>query len=152
MPSRDNRADSVISSVYLDLQSASKQARAFIAQVEEGADLTPKFDDDRRIVCVTTAADDGEVLMLGYMNRDALEKTMLTGEAHYWSRSRQKLWCIGATRSLVQWVEEMRIDDDQDAIWLRVRLSSPGASCHVGYPRASIDGCQSRHRAIRVTN
>jgi phosphoribosyl-AMP cyclohydrolase len=75
--------------------------------------------------------------MLGYMNREALEKTILTGEAYYWSRSRQVLWHKGATSGLVQRVVEMRIDDDQDALWLRVALAAGAqcgpASCHVGY-------------------
>lgn len=70
--------------------------------------------------------------MLGYMNAEALVKTITTGEAHYWSRSRKVLWHKGATSGLVQKVVEMRIDDDQDAVWLRVDI--PGdASCHVGY-------------------
>ncbi len=70
--------------------------------------------------------------MLGYMNAEALRKTIETGEAHYWSRSRQVLWHKGATSGLVQTVTEIRIDDDQDAVWLRVTI--PGdASCHVGY-------------------
>ncbi len=107
--------------------------RTSIEQVEEGRELAPRFDSDGLIACVTTAADSGEVLMLGYMNREALEKTIQTGEAHYWSRSRKKLWHKGATSGLVQVVEEMRIDDDQDAIWLRVRVAGSGASCHVGY-------------------
>ncbi|WP_243632476.1 phosphoribosyl-AMP cyclohydrolase [Parazoarcus communis] len=97
--------------------------RTSIEQVEEGTELAPKFDQDGLIACVTTAADSGDVLMLGYMNREALEKTIQTGEAHYWSRSRQKLWHKGASSGLVQKVEEMRIDDDQDAVWLRVRVS-----------------------------
>ena len=84
------------------------------------------------IPCVTTAASSGEVLMLGYMNAEALKKTILTGEAHYYSRSRKVLWHKGATSGLVQKVLELRIDDDQDAVWLRVDI--PGdASCHVGY-------------------
>ncbi|WP_437881226.1 phosphoribosyl-AMP cyclohydrolase [Pseudomonas sp. LRF_L74] len=111
--------------------------RVSIEQVEEGHELAPKFDRDGLIACVTTDAGSGEVLMLGYMNREALEKTIQTGEAHYWSRSRQVLWRKGETSGLVQRVEEMRIDDDQDAIWLRVALSaghqSKPASCHVGY-------------------
>ncbi|HCF1774333.1 TPA: phosphoribosyl-AMP cyclohydrolase [Pseudomonas aeruginosa] len=107
--------------------------RTSIEQVEEGQELAPRFDEHGLIVCVTTAADSGEVLMLGYMNREALEKTIQTGEAHYWSRSRKTLWHKGATSGLVQAVEEMRIDDDQDAIWLRVRVAGSGASCHVGY-------------------
>jgi phosphoribosyl-AMP cyclohydrolase len=106
--------------------------RVTIEQVEEGTELAPKFDAEGLIPCVTTAAGSGEVLMLGYMNAEALEKTIATGEAHYWSRSRKVLWHKGATSGLVQKVVEMRIDDDQDAVWLRVEI--PGdASCHVGY-------------------
>ena len=106
--------------------------RVTIEQVEEGTDLAPKFDGDGLIACVTTAANTGEVLMLGYMNAEALERTIATGEAHYWSRSRKVLWHKGATSGLVQKVVEMRIDDDQDAVWISVAI--PGdASCHVGY-------------------
>lgn len=112
-------------------------SRTSIEQVEEGQDLAPKFDADGLIACVTTEAETGEVLMLGYMNREALEKTILTGEAHYWSRSRQVLWHKGATSGLVQKVVEIRIDDDQDAVWLRVAVAAgthcEPASCHVGY-------------------
>lgn len=108
-------------------------ARVSVEQVEEGFALAPKFDVDGLIPCVTTAADTGEVLMLGYMNSEALRRTIATGEAHYWSRSRQRLWRKGATSGLVQEVVEMRIDDDQDAVWLRVRVAGSGASCHVGY-------------------
>jgi phosphoribosyl-AMP cyclohydrolase len=107
-------------------------SRLTIEQVEEGRELAPKFDEHGLIACVTTSASTGEVLMLGYMNAEALKKTILTGEAHYWSRSRQVLWHKGATSGLVQKVVELRIDDDQDAVWLRVDI--PGdASCHVGY-------------------
>lgn len=106
--------------------------RVSIEQVEEGNELAPKFDAEGLIPCVTTSADSGEVLMLGYMNEEALTKTIETGEAHYFSRSRGVLWHKGATSGLVQKVIEMRIDDDQDAVWLRVSI--PGdASCHVGY-------------------
>ena len=108
-------------------------ARTTIEQVEEGLALAPKFDADGLIPCVTTDADTGEVLMLGFMNNEALRKTIATGEAHYWSRSRRCLWHKGATSGLVQEVVEMRIDDDQDAVWLRVRIAGSGASCHVGY-------------------
>ena len=106
--------------------------RTSVEQVEEGADLAPKFDADGLIPCITTAANTGEVLMLGYMNEEALKKTIVTGEAHYWSRSRQVLWHKGATSGLVQKVTELRIDDDQDAVWLKVAVAG-GASCHVGY-------------------
>lgn len=106
--------------------------RVSIEQVEEGTELAPKFDEHGLIACITTDHKSGEVLMLGYMNAEALQKTIATGEAHYWSRSRQVLWHKGATSGLVQTVREMRIDDDQDAVWLRVEI--PGdASCHVGY-------------------
>jgi len=106
--------------------------RVSVEQVEEGTALAPRFDADGLIPVVTTDALSGEVLMLGYMNADALERTIATGEAHYWSRSRQCLWHKGATSGFVQKVAEMRIDDDQDAVWLRVRIEG-GASCHVGY-------------------
>lgn len=112
-----------------DVEFASRRT---IEQVEEGHELAPKFDADGLIPCVTTAAGSGEVLMLGYMNAEALRRTIATGEAHYWSRSREVLWHKGATSGLVQKVVELRIDDDQDAVWLRVDI--PGdASCHVGY-------------------
>lgn len=105
--------------------------RTSIFQVEEGAELAPKFHDGL-IPVVTTAAASGEVLMMGVMTPEALQLTIETGEAHYWSRSRQCLWHKGATSGLIQRVVEMRIDDDQDAIWLRVEVAG-GASCHVGY-------------------
>ena len=108
-------------------------ARLTVEQVEESQDLAPKFDADGLIACITTDAESGEVLMLGYMNADALQRTIATGEAHYWSRSRQCLWHKGAISGLVQEVVEMRIDDDQDAVWLRVQVAGSGASCHVGY-------------------
>lgn len=106
--------------------------RVSVEQVEEGSQLAPKFDSDGLIPVVTTAADGGEVLMHAYMNAEALARTIASGEAWYWSRSRQCLWHKGATSGLVQTVVEMRIDDDQDAIWLRVRVAGD-ASCHVGY-------------------
>ena len=108
------------------------QARKTIEQVEESNDLAPKFDDRGLITVVTTDATSGEVLMQGYMNAEALQLTIKTGEAHYYSRSRQVLWHKGATSGLVQTVRELLIDDDQDCIWLRVDVAG-GASCHVGY-------------------
>ena len=108
------------------------QARTSVEQVEEGNDLAPKFDERGLITAVTTDADSGELLMQGYMNAEALQRTIATGEAHYWSRSRQVLWHKGATSGLVQTVRELLIDDDQDCIWLRVDVAG-GASCHVGY-------------------
>lgn len=106
--------------------------RLSVKQVEEGAELAPRFDEHGLIPCITTAAKTGEVLMLGYMNAEALKRTIATGEAHYWSRSRQVLWHKGGTSGLVQRVVEMRMDDDQDAVWLKVDVVGD-ASCHVGY-------------------
>ena len=113
--------------------SSSFATRTSVEQVEEGLVLAPKFDNDGLVPCITTDVNSGEVLMLGYMNSEALQQTISTGEAYYWSRSRQCLWHKGATSGLVQEVVEMRIDDDQDAIWLRVRILGSGSSCHVGY-------------------
>ena len=106
--------------------------RDSVEQVEEGNELAPKFDQDGLIPVVTTDMVSGELLMMGYMNAEAFTKTVETGEAHYWSRSRQCLWHKGATSGLIQKLVEMRIDDDQDAVWLRVDVTG-GASCHVGY-------------------
>lgn len=113
-------------------RDAAFAARESIEQVEEGVELAPKFDRDGLIPVVTTDYDSGEVLMHGYMNGEALKRTMETGEAHYFSRSRKALWHKGATSGFVQRVKAMLIDDDQDAVWLRVEVTG-GASCHVGY-------------------
>ncbi|MEG9862485.1 MAG: phosphoribosyl-AMP cyclohydrolase [Parvularculales bacterium] len=107
--------------------------RTSVEQVEEGHVLAPRFDAEGLIPVITTDAENGDVLMHGYMNSEALEKTIRTGEAHYWSRSRQCLWHKGATSGLLQHVVEIRIDDDQDALWIRVQIDGNGASCHVGY-------------------
>ena len=107
--------------------------RSSIEQVEEGCELAPKFDSQGLIPCVTTDYASGELLMHGYMNAEALRETIRIGEAVYYSRSRKALWHKGATSGLVQKVREMRIDDDQDCIWLRVEVLGGGASCHVGY-------------------
>ena len=108
-------------------------ARDSIEQVEEGDRLAPKFDDNGLLPVVTTDYASGEVLMHGYMNREALARTIDTGDAHYWSRSRRRLWRKGETSGLVQKVRQILIDDDQDAVWLRVEVGGDGASCHVGY-------------------
>ncbi len=108
------------------------EKRKSIEQVEESTELAPKFDQDGLIPVVTTDFSSGEVLMQGYMNEEALKKTINLGEAVYYSRSRQTLWHKGKTSGLVQTVKEIRIDDDQDCVWLRVDVQG-GASCHVGY-------------------
>ncbi len=109
------------------------ETRRSVEQVEEGTELAPRFDADGLIPVVTTDFGTGELLMQGYMNADALARTIETGEAHYFSRSRRVLWHKGATSGLVQHVREMLIDDDQDCVWLRVEVAGNGASCHVGY-------------------
>ncbi len=106
--------------------------RESIFEVEEGKYLSPKFDKEGLIPVVTTDYKTGEVLMHGYMNEEALKKTIETKEVYYWSRSRKILWHKGKTSGFVQKVIEIRIDDDQDSIWLKVDIGD-GASCHVGY-------------------
>ena len=107
--------------------------RVSVEQVEEGNELAPKFDENGLIPVVTTDASSGDVLMLGYQNAEALKLTIETGEAFYFSRSRQEVWHKGQTSGLTQKVKEIRIDDDQDSIWLSVDVGGSGASCHVGY-------------------
>ena len=106
--------------------------RKSIEQVEESTELAPKFDENGLIPVVTTDYSSGEVLMQGYMNEEAFKKTISLGEAIYFSRSRKSLWHKGKTSGLVQKIREIRIDDDQDCVWLRVDVKG-GASCHVGY-------------------
>ena len=108
------------------------EKRKTIEQVEESTELAPKFDQDGLIPVVTTDFNSGEVLMQGYMNEEAFKKTISLGEAVYYSRSRKTLWHKGKTSGLVQNIKEIRIDDDQDCVWLRVDVQG-GASCHVGY-------------------
>lgn len=107
-------------------------ARGTLVEIEEGAQFQPKFDEQGLIPCVTQDADTLEVLMAGVMNAEALALTIETGLAHYWSRSRRKLWRKGEQSGLVQQVARLLIDDDQDCVLLRVRIEG-GASCHVGY-------------------
>ena len=103
-----------------------------IKEVEEGKYLSPKFDENGLIPVITTDSLTGDILMHGYMNDESLKKTIETKEAHYWSRSRKKIWHKGQVSGFVQIVKEIRIDDDQDSVWLSVDIGS-GASCHVGY-------------------
>ena len=102
------------------------------AEVEEGTVLMPRFGPDGLVTCVTTDASSGEVLMVAHMNGEALAKTIASGEAWYWSRSRRELWRKGATSGQTQTVVEMRIDCDQDALWLKVRVGGDGGCCHTG--------------------
>ena len=111
-----------------DKSSFSRPAGS--ADLEEGSALTPKFDADGLVTCVATDAASGEVLMLAHMNAEALAKTIATGEAWYYSRSRRVLWKKGETSGHVQRVVEMRVDCDQDAVWIKVEQVT--AACHTG--------------------
>lgn len=97
---------------------------------DRGLTLNPRWDGAGLITAVTTDVATGEVLMVAHMNADALAATLATGEAHYWSRSRQQLWHKGATSGATQRVVELRIDCDQDAVWLKVEPAGP--ACHTG--------------------
>jgi len=106
--------------------------RISVEQVEEGHDLCPKFDENGLIPVITTDHKTGDILMHGYMNEEAFKKTIETKEAHYFSRSRNAIWHKGKTSGWVQKVKFIRIDDDQDSVWISVDIGD-GASCHVGY-------------------
>ena len=106
--------------------------RISVKEVEEGKNLSPKFDERGLIPVITTDFNTKEVLMHGFMNEEALKKTIETKEVHYFSRSRNKIWHKGKTSGFVQKVKSIRIDDDQDSIWVAVDIGD-GASCHVGY-------------------
>ena len=108
------------------------EERKNIKQVEESTDLAPKFGSDGLIPVVTTDFESGELLMQGYMNKEAFIQTLKLGEAVYYSRSRKSLWHKGKKSGFIQIIKEIRIDDDQDCVWLRVTVNG-GSSCHVGY-------------------
>ena len=101
-------------------------------ELEEGMAFAPRFGADGLVACVTQEAATGDILMLAWMNEEALAQTIATGVAHYWSRSRQILWRKGATSGQTQNVIEMRTDCDQDAVLLRVSVSGDGQACHTG--------------------
>jgi phosphoribosyl-AMP cyclohydrolase len=105
--------------------------RGSTREIEEGAKLAPKFDADGLVTCVTTDAASGELLMVAHMNAEAFGRTIESGEAWYFSRSRTTLWRKGESSGHVQRVTEMRIDCDQDAVWIKVEQAGPGA-CHTG--------------------
>jgi len=107
-------------------------ASTSVAELEESTRLTPRFDAAGLITCIAADAATGEILMLAHMNAEALARTIETGEAHYFSRSRQKLWKKGESSGHTQKVVEIRIDCDQDAVLLRVEMGGTGAACHTG--------------------
>ncbi|MBL8590450.1 MAG: phosphoribosyl-AMP cyclohydrolase [Methylobacteriaceae bacterium] len=100
--------------------------------LEEGAQFTPRFDRDGLIAAIAVDAADGTVLMLAWMNAEALSLTLETGIAHYWSRSRGELWRKGDTSGQLQSVVDLRVDCDQDAVLLRVAVGGDGGACHTG--------------------
>ena len=101
-------------------------------EVEDGTAFTPRFDRDGLVACIAVDARDGQVLMLAHMNAEALARPSETGEAWYWSRSRQELWHKGATSGQIQRIVEMRVDCDQDALLIRVEVGGDGGCCHTG--------------------
>lgn len=101
-------------------------------QLESGSEFLPRFDKDGLIAAIVTDVGSGEVLMFAYMNEDALRLTIETGEAHFWSRSRGKLWLKGETSGNVLAVREMRIDCDQDCVWLKAEVRGEAVACHTG--------------------
>lgn len=103
------------------------------AALERGATLSPRFDTNGLVAAVAQHADTGEVLMLAWMNDEALRLTLDTGQAHYFSRSRGELWKKGETSGQLQDVVELRVDCDQDAVLLKVRPRGDGGACHVGF-------------------
>tara|TARA_E500000081_G_C6041286_1_gene309344 strand:- start:159 stop:617 length:459 start_codon:yes stop_codon:yes gene_type:complete len=107
--------------------------RISIEEVEEGNTFTPKFDENGLIPVITVEDSTSEILMHGYSNSEALLKSIESMEAHYWSRSREKLWKKGETSGLTQSIKKILIDDDQDCLIYRVDIGGLGASCHVGY-------------------
>jgi phosphoribosyl-AMP cyclohydrolase len=100
--------------------------------LEEGDEFAPRFDATGLIVCVTVEAKTREILMVAYMNPEALAKTLETGVAHYWSRSRKSLWRKGDTSGQVQKLLDIRVDCDQDSLLLEVEVGGDGNACHTG--------------------
>ena len=105
--------------------------RGTTREIEEGTALAPRFDRDGLVTCIATDASTGELLMVAHMNAEALRRTIDSGEAWYYSRSRQALWRKGESSGHTQRVAEMRVDCDQDAVWIKVEQAGPGA-CHTG--------------------
>lgn len=106
--------------------------RGDTAAIEQGAEFQPKFDRDGLMAAIVTDAVSGDVLMFAYMNAEALALTISTGVAHFWTRSRQKLWRKGEESGNTLTVTEMRTDCDQDVVWLKVRVEGQGVACHTG--------------------
>jgi len=119
------------------------------AELEGGTVLSPRFGADGLITCITTDFATGEILMVAHMNAESLARTIETGEAWYWSRSRGELWHKGATSGQIQTVKEMRVDCDQDALLLKVQVAGDGGCCHTGrrscfYRKVETSGSEPR--------
>jgi phosphoribosyl-AMP cyclohydrolase len=119
------------------------------AELEEGTVLSPRFGADGLITCITMDFATGEILMVAHMNAESLARTIETGEAWYWSRSRGELWHKGATSGQIQTVREMRVDCDQDALLLKVQVAGDGGCCHTGrrscfYRKVETSGSEPR--------
>lgn len=111
----------------------SDHSKAFFeSDAEEGLEFKPRFDSSGLLTAIVTDARDGALLMVAHMNEEALRLTLETGIAHYWSRSRSSLWKKGETSGNLQKIEEMRVDCDQDALWLKVSVSGDNVTCHTG--------------------
>ncbi len=106
--------------------------RGALYEIEEGKILQVKFDEKGLVPCITQDEQSGEILMLGFMNKEAFANTIHTGLAHYYSRERKNIWRKGEKSGLTQYVKRILIDDDQDCILIKVQVEG-GASCHVGY-------------------
>lgn len=138
----------------MDLPERAFGAPGAKPELELGDRLTPRFDAAGLVTAVVTDAGDGAVLMLAHMNDEALRLTVETGIAHYWSRSRGELWRKGDTSGSLQHVAEIRVDCDQDAIWLKVTVEGSGASCHTGrrscfYRAVPLEGGPAGERRLR---
>jgi phosphoribosyl-AMP cyclohydrolase len=115
-----------------DSASSPFSARGSAADIEQGLDFQPKFDKDGLIAAIVTDADTGTVLMFAWMNAEALRLSLETGVAHFWSRSRGRLWRKGEESGNTLAIREARVDCDQDTIWLRVSVAGAGVACHTG--------------------
>ena len=120
------------------------------AALERGEVIAPRFDANGLIAAIATHADTGEVLMFAWMNAEALERTLATGEAHYFSRSRGELWHKGATSGQIQIVKEIRTDCDQDALLLKVQVAGDGGCCHTGRRSCFYRKVESANGDIRL--
>ena len=126
--------------------------------IQDEQEFRPKFGPDGLITAVAVEAETGDILMLAHMNAQALEKTLSSGQAHYWSRSRQEIWHKGATSGQIQTIVDIRVDCDQDALLLYVKVGGDGGACHLGckscfHRRLVPDpaGAKAPHPAHRLT-